>query len=326
MAAAEAPGPAKADPASAKAEAAAALRETRRRRSLGKEGSGGGASLEPEIEEAEDWVVSYMDMVTLLMTVFLGMLAIVMLERKFDPQDARVPPQAVAGPATAKSALPPPAGGPGALADSGATPPGTPLVQPGEPATGGAQGAPAGKADGGQAPPRPERAWTSLFEPPPDQPAPRALPPAAADPPLAPESRKLLDKLAKAGLPPDVVFGTKDRQVTIQISDKILFASGQAELAPQGVGVIRQIVPVLAALNGVISVEGHTDDVPIATARFPSNWDLSAARASAVARLLEAEGINRNRLRAIGYADTRPVALPPAGRSLNRRVTLVVEP
>jgi chemotaxis protein MotB len=82
-----------------------------------------------------------------------------------------------------------------------------------------------------------------------------------------------------------------------------------------------------------IRVEGHTDDVPIATAQFPSNWELSAARAIQVVKLFREIGISEKRLEAIGYADTRPIApnRGPAGEalpenmSLNRRVMVRIQ-
>lgn len=105
-----------------------------------------------------------------------------------------------------------------------------------------------------------------------------------------------------------------------------MFASGQAELTAQGRGVIESLVEVLESFDGQISVEGHTDNIPIATARFPSNWELSAARAIAVVRHLESEGLDIYRMRAVGYADTQPMEnnTTPEGRAANRRVELIL--
>lgn len=76
----------------------------------------------------------------------------------------------------------------------------------------------------------------------------------------------------------------------------------------------------------MVSVEGHTDNVPINTTQFPSNWELSAARAISVVRLLQQQGINGQRLRAIGYADSLPLQSNDTveGRAANRRVNLVL--
>ncbi|MGQ7262357.1 OmpA/MotB family protein [Vreelandella sp. V005] len=114
--------------------------------------------------------------------------------------------------------------------------------------------------------------------------------------------------------------------VTLRIDTSLLFPSGQAVLTPQGRGVIESLMDVLARFDGQISVEGHTDSVPIATARFPSNWELSSARAIAVVRHLERQGFNISRMRAVGYADTQPME-PNAtadGRAANRRVELLL--
>ncbi|CAM3984987.1 OmpA family protein [Vreelandella rituensis] len=114
--------------------------------------------------------------------------------------------------------------------------------------------------------------------------------------------------------------------VTLRIDDSLLFASGQAQLTSQGRGVIGSLVEVLESFEGQISIEGHTDNIPISTARFPSNWELSAARAIAVLRHLEGEGMDVNRMRAVGYADTQPMQdnAMSEGRAANRRVELLL--
>jgi len=114
--------------------------------------------------------------------------------------------------------------------------------------------------------------------------------------------------------------------VTLRIDDSLLFASGQAVLTAQGRSVVESLMDVLANFNGQISVEGHTDSMPIATARFPSNWELSSARAIAVVRHLERQGFNISRMRAVGYADTQPMETnaTAVGRAANRRVELLL--
>jgi len=114
--------------------------------------------------------------------------------------------------------------------------------------------------------------------------------------------------------------------VTLRIDTNLLFPSGQAVLTSQGRGVVESLIDVLTSFDGQISVEGHTDSVPISTARFPSNWELSSARAIAVVRHLERQGFNISRMRAVGYADTQPME-PNAtadGRAANRRVELLL--
>lgn len=114
--------------------------------------------------------------------------------------------------------------------------------------------------------------------------------------------------------------------VTLRIDDSLLFSSGRAQLTDQGRGVVASLVDVLDTFDGQISVEGHTDNVPIATVRYPSNWELSAARAIAVLRHLQTRGLVATHMRAVGYADTQPMQnnATPEGRAANRRVELVL--
>lgn len=115
--------------------------------------------------------------------------------------------------------------------------------------------------------------------------------------------------------------------VTLRINESLLFPSGQAVLTSQGRGVVESLIEALSRFNGQISVEGHTDNLPIATARFPSNWELSSARAIAVVRHLEREGLDISQMRAVGYADTQPMEpnVSAEGRAVNRRVELVLK-
>nr|WP_282103606.1 flagellar motor protein MotB [Halomonas getboli] len=113
--------------------------------------------------------------------------------------------------------------------------------------------------------------------------------------------------------------------LTLRIEDRLLFDSGRARVTEGGRQVLSRLAERLVDLGGEISVEGHTDSLPIATSRFPSNWELSTGRASAVVRALAEAGVARDSLRAIGYADTRPLAAndDAEGRAANRRVELV---
>ncbi|GAB2783887.1 flagellar motor protein MotS [Halomonas shantousis] len=115
--------------------------------------------------------------------------------------------------------------------------------------------------------------------------------------------------------------------LNLRIQDHLLFDSGQATLTDSGRTVLKGVIPFLQRYPGLISVEGHSDSVPISTLRFPSNWELSSARASAVLRYVHDQGIPVQRLRAIGYADTRPLASDETadGRAANRRVELVLQ-
>ena len=116
--------------------------------------------------------------------------------------------------------------------------------------------------------------------------------------------------------------------VSFRINSELLFESGAAVLASPGAAVLTSLIPVLNAKPTMqLVVQGHTDDVPIQTERFPSNWELSTGRAASVARHLISQGIDPARVRATGFADTRPLA--PNGsaqqRAGNRRVDLVLE-
>ena len=117
------------------------------------------------------------------------------------------------------------------------------------------------------------------------------------------------------------------RGVTIEINDSILFSPGQALLQPALVKAMSAIADVLAPTDFPITIEGHTDNVPINTPQFPSNWELSAVRATTVLRLFADSGVAPERLTAIGYADTRPVEpnLLVDGRARNRRVTILID-
>lgn len=114
--------------------------------------------------------------------------------------------------------------------------------------------------------------------------------------------------------------------MTLRIDDNLLFDSARAELTEQGRSVISQLLPLLDSVEGGISVEGHTDSLPISNERFPSNWELSSARAISVVRFLQEQGLPQERMRAIGYAETRPLQSNDTfkGRAANRRVELLL--
>lgn len=123
-----------------------------------------------------------------------------------------------------------------------------------------------------------------------------------------------------------VQVATTPDTVNLIIKDEVLFDRGSADIKPEAHRVLDDIAALLARNAYSVSIEGHTDDLPIQTARYPSNWDLSVARATQVTRYLIGRGIDRQRLRAVGYADTRPLdaAATAEARARNRRVSLVV--
>ncbi len=153
------------------------------------------------------------------------------------------------------------------------------------------------------------------------------------DPSVLEGEPDLLDEPAEAADVPEelleehgITATGEEETLTFRLDDAVLFDTAEAELRDAGREAIDEILPVLEATGARISVEGHTDDRPIATEQFPSNWELSSARASAVLRYLEEQGIERARMRAIGYGDIRPLADndTPEGRAENRRVEVTL--
>jgi chemotaxis protein MotB len=137
--------------------------------------------------------------------------------------------------------------------------------------------------------------------------------------------RRLLAKEIKEG---QIDVETTARTILIRIRERGSFASGSALLNTSFVGVIDKIASALTQIEGKISVEGHTDNVPISTFAYPSNWDLSAARSVAVVRrMLDIAALQPIRVTASGFADTRPQAINSTsdGRARNRRVEIVVK-
>ena len=121
-------------------------------------------------------------------------------------------------------------------------------------------------------------------------------------------------------------------QLSVRMLDKIVFRSGSATILPQGMEVLDKLAEVLKSNNDTIRIEGHTDDTPISDklkAKYPSNWELSAARAAAVARYFENKHqIDPKRLESLGFSMYRPVAPNDTeeNKQRNRRVEIVLKP
>lgn len=135
--------------------------------------------------------------------------------------------------------------------------------------------------------------------------------------------------LVKDNLQNDVTVTVRERGLEISINSRVLFNSGSADLTASSRDLVRRIADILTPLaDNQICVEGHTDDRPIHTSQFPSNWELSQARASTVLRLLLAEniGLKPANLSSIGYGEYRPIASNNTldGRAKNRRVNIVI--
>ncbi len=115
--------------------------------------------------------------------------------------------------------------------------------------------------------------------------------------------------------------------ITISLADNLLFSSASADLKPGSQEVLLEVSRILAELPNDLRVEGHTDNIPVNSPDYDTNWELSAARASTVLRfLIESGGLAPDRLELAGYADTHPIAdnSTPEGRALNRRADIVI--
>ena len=123
-----------------------------------------------------------------------------------------------------------------------------------------------------------------------------------------------------------VTVRRSDFWIEVEMRTDILFPSGSARLADHAVDIIERLGGVLAPFPNPIRVEGHTDNKPIKTAVFYSNWELSAARAGSVVRVLSTHGVSPDRLAVIGYGEQRPMKANDTedGRNANRRVVVVI--
>jgi chemotaxis protein MotB len=140
---------------------------------------------------------------------------------------------------------------------------------------------------------------------------------------VADQVARAMDDLVKANL---VMVRRTDFWIEVEIKTDILFPSASAQLEPAAVGVIEKLGDALAPFPNAIRVEGHTDNRPIKTVAFISNWELSAARAGSVVRVLASKGVDPSRLAVIGYGENRPHAPNDTvdGRNSNRRVVVVI--
>ena len=233
--------------------------------------------------EEESWLITYLDVMTLLLVMMVVMLAF-------------------SEPGGKKPKTSPTASTPAAVthvAAMSAAAPSTALP-PGVVASGPVPSAPALIAGGSLVPPVPR-----------------------AGPPPGRYEHLPLDQLGN-----QVEVIKSESSLRFRISSELLFASGEAALKPEGLRLLDSLLPTFnLAIDHHIVVEGHTDDTPISTARFPSNWELAAGRAGSVVRHLQSRGLNPTRLRATGYAETRPIESnrAPQGQRANRRVELILE-
>ncbi|WP_420233040.1 OmpA family protein [Pseudomonas sp. ABY48] len=157
-------------------------------------------------------------------------------------------------------------------------------------------------------------------------PEPVTAPPATAAS-VKPSVDDLLNELPLDKLGSDIEVVTSESAVSFRISSEIIFPSGQSDLNLGGLRVLQRLIPILESVPHKIIVAGHTDTQDIRSSRFPSNWELSSARAGSVVRYLQSNGISSDRLTAVGYADTRPLGdnATTQGRARNRRVEFILE-
>jgi len=264
-------------------------RHSRRRRRGGPE----------EHENEERWLLTYADMITLLMALFIIMWASSTVNAgKFDAI-ARSLQEAFSG-----RILP---GGeavvqPGAQTRAERAAPEPPFPAFAPTTQGGAEGAAAALV--------------------------ARLAPQREEEELAELKRRIDEYVATHGLRDQVQATVARRGLVVRVlTDRVLFESGSADIKPQADGLLRALARLLkAAVRNPIQVEGNTDNVPVRGGRFPTNWELSTARSTAVVRELIARGVGPGRLSATGYADRRPIASNEtgAGRRRNRRVELVL--
>jgi len=143
---------------------------------------------------------------------------------------------------------------------------------------------------------------------------------------------QLVDKMKSEIAKGQVTISELQGRLTVNMVDAILFDSGRAEVKPEGLVVLGKVIEILKSVNDkAIRIEGHTDAIPISGSlaqRYPTNWELSAARAINVARYLQKQAINPAQLSAAGFGEFKPVAdnATVEGRAKNRRIEIVLVP
>ena len=143
---------------------------------------------------------------------------------------------------------------------------------------------------------------------------------------------QLVDKMKGEIAKGQVTISELKGRLTVNMVDAILFDSGRAEIKPDGLVVLGKVIEILKSVDDkAIRIEGHTDAIPISgslTQRYPTNWELSAARAINVARYLQKQAINPAHLSAAGFGEFKPVAdnATLEGRAKNRRIEIVLVP
>lgn len=273
-----------------------------------------------DIERRDSWLLSYIDILTLFLTLLVMLLALepddeaLLTEPRTEvTQGDETPLMESVAAVVAELIIPSPLSTP--------WPEIVPLPETDEPT--------------GETPPaaqspvvkKPEPEKMALLEEIDTEPVPEApqMADSVSDQAMASVDR-VMERLTTAGLSERLRAKKVAQGVRLEVNDNILFDPGSAELKSEGQRLLDELTKMFIAHEGGISIEGHTDDRPIASARFPSNWELSSGRATVVARYLIDQGYDPAHLRAVGYADTQPLATndTPEGRARNRRVSVTV--
>jgi len=273
----------------------------------------------------EAWVIPYADLLTLLMAMFIALFAMSTVDKdkfeavaeSFRRELGGSSPLAMEG-----SASNSPLAGLGSVLDGAGPAPvrsdlsAGPVTTIAEPATIGppeVHVGPVELAAAGSVPPA-----TFAVIPVVDQPM---------GDPLTEVEQVIQSRIAGTGLAGALEFRRETRGLVVTIvTDQVLFAEAQATIQPDGLAVLDVVADALKDVPNAVTIEGHTDSRPISSARFPSNWELSTARATSVLRYLLETGFPQERLSAAGYADTHPIdpATTPEAMARNRRVEVVV--
>jgi chemotaxis protein MotB len=142
----------------------------------------------------------------------------------------------------------------------------------------------------------------------------------------------MVEKMKKEISEGQVTISELKGKLTVNMVDAVLFDTGKAEVKQGGLEVLKKVISILKGeTEKAIRIEGHTDDVPISgtlAKRFPTNWELSAARAINVTRFLQEQGIDPDVLSAVAYGEYKPISdnETPEGRAMNRRIEIILIP
>ncbi|WP_088228640.1 flagellar motor protein MotB [Desulfosporosinus sp. FKB] len=247
---------------------------------------------EAEKENGERWLLTYSDLITLLMIFFVVLYSMSKVDSEKFQAVAEALNSALSGGSSAKIQLATSPAGPAAI------PPKTPqsdMTKPSTTTQNNNQKAGQGNVD--------------------------------ADNQSIDTIKAKLDKFASDnGIQSTLVTSVEERGLVVRIQETLLFDSGSADITPYARNILEKVSTVLESSTNQIRVEGHTDNLPIHTAQFPSNWELSVVRATNVVQILQHDGIDPNRLSATGYGEYRPIASNDTeeGRNKNRRIDLII--